>query len=67
MRKKEDVEMATETIFKPFVLDEDAIRKIISSPRTKIKESGIYNDLKVSESERLENAKRILNSRRKCK
>ncbi|WP_132005302.1 hypothetical protein [Mesobacillus foraminis] len=67
MGEKENRDMATATIYDTFTLNEDAIRKIISSPRTKIKESGVFNDLKVSETERLANAQRILNSRRKCK
>lgn len=64
--KGDEKDMATETILKPFYLDEEMAKKIISAPRTVIKESGVYNDLKVSKSERLANAKRILNSR-KCK
>jgi len=63
---KEDVEMATETIFQRFTLDEEASKKIISSPRTKIKHSNVFNDIKLNKSERIANAAKILNSR-KCK
>ncbi|UTW68528.1 hypothetical protein KHA80_13035 [Anaerobacillus sp. HL2] len=34
MCNEEDLEMATETIFNRFSLDEEASKKIISSPRT---------------------------------
>lgn len=66
MREKEDIEMATETIFERFVLDEKATEKIISSPRTKIKQTNVFNDIKLNKSERIANAARILSSR-KCK
>lgn len=66
MCKEEENEMATETIFKPFFLDEEAAKNIISSTRTKIKHTNVFNDIKLTDSERIANAKRILNSR-KCK
>jgi hypothetical protein len=66
MCKKEDVEMATETIFKPFTLDEKASKKIISSPRTKIRQTNVFNDIKLNKTERIANAARILHSR-KCR
>lgn len=66
MCKEEDLEMATETIFGKFSLDEEASNKIISSPRTKIKPTNVFNDIKLNKSERIANAARILNSR-KCK
>lgn len=66
MCDKEDVEMATETIFQRFTLDEEASKKIISSPRTKIRHTNVFNDIKLNKSERIANAARILNSR-KCK
>jgi hypothetical protein len=66
MSNREDFEMATETIYERFTLNEEDSRKIISSPRTKIKESNVLNDIKLTREERLANAARILNSR-KCK
>lgn len=66
MCKEEDVEMVTETIFERFTLDEEASKKIISSPRTKIRKTNVFNDIKLNKSERIANAARILNSR-KCK
>lgn len=66
MCEKEDVKMATETIFERFTLDEEASKKIISSPRTKIRHTNVFNDIKLKKSERIANAARILNSR-KCK
>jgi hypothetical protein len=64
--KKEEVEMATETINNRFTLNEEESKKIIASPRTKIKESNVLNDIKLNKSERIANASRILNSR-KCR
>ncbi|MFB6468862.1 hypothetical protein ACE38V_19075 [Cytobacillus sp. Hz8] len=58
--------MATETIFQRFTLDEETSKKIISTPHTKIKQTNVFNDIKLNKSERLANAARILNSR-KCK
>ncbi|RBP06177.1 hypothetical protein [Rossellomorea aquimaris] len=58
--------MTTETISQRFSLDEEASRKIISSPRTIIKNTGILNDLKLNKTERMANAERVLNKRR-CK
>ena len=66
MGNREDFEMATETIYERFTLNEEDSRKIISSPRIKIKESNVLNDIKLTREERLANAARILNSR-KCK
>lgn len=66
MCDKEDVEMASETIFQPFTLDEEATKKIISAPRTKIRQTNVFNDIKLNKSDRIANAARILNSR-KCK
>lgn len=65
-KKGDDVEMATETIFQRFTLDENESRKILSTPRTRINETNVFNDIKLSKKERMANAKRILNSR-KCK
>jgi hypothetical protein len=45
-----------------YKLTEEMVRKILATPPTTIHESGVFNDLKVSEKERLENARRILNS-----
>ena len=66
MCEKEDGKMTTETISQRFSLDEEALRKIISSPRTIIKNTGILNDLKLDKTERMANAERVLNKRR-CK
>lgn len=66
MCDKEDVEMATETIFQRFTLDEEAAKKIISSPHTKIRHTNVFNDIKLNKSERIAHAAKILNSR-KCK
>ena len=66
MCEKEDGKMTTETISQRFSLDEEASRKIIFSPRTIIKNTGILNDLKLDKTERMANAERVLNKRR-CK
>ncbi|WLR41556.1 hypothetical protein LC087_11735 [Bacillus carboniphilus] len=66
MCDKEDIQMATETIFQRHTLDEEDVNKIISSPRTIIKETNVFNDVKLTQSERIANAERILKSR-KCK
>lgn len=66
MCNKEDIEMASEIIYRPFSLNEEACKKMISSSRTKIKESNVFNDLNLNKSERIAHAARILNSR-KCK
>ncbi|HHW37974.1 MAG TPA: hypothetical protein GXX18_12135 [Bacillales bacterium] len=65
-QKGDDVEMATETIYERFTIDENESRKIISTPRTKINETNVFNDIKLNRKERMANARRILNSR-KCK
>ncbi|CAN7551284.1 hypothetical protein [Rossellomorea sp. LjRoot5] len=58
--------MTTETVSQQYTLDEDDSRKIISSPRTVIKSTGVFNDLKLNKTDRIQNAERILNKRR-CK
>ncbi|KPL60457.1 hypothetical protein [Rossellomorea vietnamensis] len=52
--------MTTETVSHQYKLDEDDSRKIISSPRTVIKNTGVFNDLKLSKTDRMQNAERIL-------
>lgn len=66
MCEKEDGKMTTETVSQQYTLDEDDSRKIISSPRTVIKSTGVFNDLKLNKTDRIQNAERILNKRR-CK
>ncbi|MDW0113122.1 hypothetical protein QT711_07980 [Sporosarcina saromensis] len=58
--------MATETIFQRFTLDEEASRKIITTPRTQIRHTNTFNDIKLTKSERIANVAKILNYR-KCK
>jgi hypothetical protein len=66
MCKEEDVEMATETYNSQFILNEEDSKRIISTPRGKINETKVFNDLKLNKSDRIANASRILSSR-KCK
>ncbi|MBU9723127.1 MULTISPECIES: hypothetical protein [Bacillaceae] len=47
-----------------FTLDEEAAKKIISTPRTILNETDVFNDMRHSKSERIANAKRILDSRK---
>ncbi|MDQ0154149.1 hypothetical protein [Robertmurraya andreesenii] len=56
--------MPQESFFGQFTLDEEAAKKLISSPRTKIRHTNVPNDLKLSKSERIINAERVLNSRK---
>lgn len=63
-QKGDDVEMATETIYERFTIDENESRKIISTPSTKINETNVFNDTKLNRKERMANARRIINSRK---
>jgi hypothetical protein len=66
MCEKEENEMATETIFNRYTLNESESKKIISAPRTTISDSNVFNDVKLNKTDRISNAARILDSR-KCK
>jgi hypothetical protein len=63
--EREEIEMATQTIGLDYTLNEIEANKIAMTPRRKIKESGIFDDSKLSEIERIKRATHILKSRRK--
>ena len=65
--KKEEQEMATETLCKHYTINEEEANLILNTKPIKIKESGIFNDLNLSKRERLAHAASILNSRKKCR
>lgn len=58
--------MATATMYDTFTLNEERSRQILSTKRTVIRETNVFNDIKVNKTERIANAASILKSR-KCK
>ncbi|WP_197280087.1 hypothetical protein [Bacillus sp. FJAT-27251] len=58
--------MATSTIFDPYTLTESDVQKLLKTPRTKIPETNLFNDIKLSNKDRIRHAESILKSR-KCK
>jgi hypothetical protein len=62
----EEHNMATETIYKRFSINKKEAEAIVSSPRSLIKRTNIFSDVKLTESEKINLAKRVLKSR-KCK
>ncbi|WP_243290350.1 hypothetical protein [Bacillus sp. FJAT-47783] len=58
--------MATVTSQDRFVINESSAQKILSTPRTVIKESNVFNDIKMNNKERIAHAANVLKSR-KCK
>jgi hypothetical protein len=63
---REEKDMATETLKRNYTLNEHEAQKILSTPRTIIKQSNVFNDIHLSKKERVAYAKNILKSR-KCK
>lgn len=55
--------MTQNHLAKRFTLDEEAAKKIISSPRNKIRNVNVLNDIKLTKSERIAKAANILKSR----
>ncbi|MED4687412.1 hypothetical protein [Peribacillus frigoritolerans] len=58
--------MATTTMDERFTLNEKELDQIIATPRTKIPEVNIFNDIKLPKKERIAHAANILKNR-KCK
>jgi hypothetical protein len=65
-KRKGEKNMATSTIHERFTLDEASAQKIISTPRTVLRETNVFNDIKLNTKERIAHAAKILKSR-KCK
>ncbi len=65
-RRKGEKEVATVTSQDRFVINESSAQKILSTPRTVIKESNVFNDIKMNNKERIAHAANVLKSR-KCK
>ena len=63
---KEEDEMAVLAMNEQFILDEQAARRIISTSPSKLPKSNEFNDLYLSDKERIAHAANILKSR-KCK
>ncbi|WP_230129808.1 hypothetical protein [Bacillus sp. CECT 9360] len=57
---------STDKLYERFTLNEDEVDKIIATPRTKIPEVNVFNDIMLSKKERIAHAANIL-KRRKCK
>lgn len=47
-----------------YELNQKQVKQILSTEPTKIKESDVFNDLKLTHDERIEHARKILNSRK---
>jgi hypothetical protein len=62
--KKEEKDMATKALDTNFTLNESEAMEIIRAPRRMIKESKIFNDIKLSRDEKIKHASNILNSRK---
>lgn len=58
--------MATKTITEHYTIGKSASKKLISSPRIKIKQTDVFNDIKLNKSEKIAHAAKILSARR-CK
>lgn len=62
--KQEGKEMATSTLYKKFSLNEEDVQKLISTPIKTIKESNVFNDIKLNEKDRVAHATKIMASRK---
>lgn len=61
---EEEKDMATKALDTNFTLNESEAIEILRAPRRTIKESTIFNDLKLSREEKVKHASKILNSRK---
>jgi len=64
LRNKEEDDMATFTLDATYTLNESEAKMIAETPRRKVVETGIFNDLDLSKSDRIKRAASILDSRR---
>lgn len=67
MCDKENKKMATNAIDKHFTLNEQTAKKILMTPRTKLPEINVFNDITLRKSDRISHAANILKSRKKWK
>lgn len=58
--------MATITMFDTLTLNEEQARRIISTPPKRLSEPAVFSDIRLSDSEKIAHAAKILASR-KCK
>jgi len=58
--KEEEIEMATEVLEQYYTLNEEEATKILSTPRTIIKESNVFSDIHLIREERIAHAANIL-------
>ncbi len=63
--EKEEFELATKALDFSYALSETDANKILTTPRKRIKEMNVFNDLKLPRAERIKLAKSILDSRKK--
>lgn len=56
--------MATYVLDATYTLNESEAKMILETPRRKVVETGVLNDLTLSKSDRIKRAADILNSRR---
>jgi hypothetical protein len=61
---EEEKKLATHALDTTYTLNEREAKKILETPRKRISESNIFNDLKLSRTERIQHAANILNSRK---
>lgn len=63
-KEEEDMDMATKAIETNFTLNQSETMKIISTPKRVIKESDVFNDIKLSQVNKIKHAASILKSRK---
>ncbi len=62
--KKGDEDMATEVLINKHILTQEDALRIINSPIKKVKPTNVKHDYMLSKKERIEQARRILESRK---
>lgn len=62
--KEEEKDMATKALETNFTLNQSEAMEILGAPRRTIKESDIFNDIKLSQANKVKHAASILKSRK---